>query len=273
MKSELAVAMIISAVIGVAGCSESTGPKPQPFIYPLEVGTRWIYDHVTITDYHGDKPSDTTRGVVTVTVDAIDTLATLGPSARVHSDYIDLSGEWEGVHYYQNREDGLHWVAACGTNDEALPKRRLRGSDLASWRHGLPRMTPAEALGPPDICEREGMHTLEDEPLVLQYPLHIGDRWLFRDPEVTGIEILRVVERWEKVRADAGTFWCYRVRWDYPSEPHLDVIDHVSQSGLIRRSITLRDAIFSDPGYELGNDTADVFVTMQLKTLIAPGVP
>jgi hypothetical protein len=164
-----------------------------------------------------------------------------------------LDDNYTGDVYYANHDDGLFFYGNSGSwigipkssneykfNFNGIEFNRLE--EIAVYLNG-------------DKNEfKLNMDTifLKLPPLLnLRYPLEIGERWIYFTPGDNNPSEKEILS-FENVTVPAGTFDCYKIQhfFDINDDGEWDDdffhYDYVSEKGLIKRSILLKDLLITD---------------------------
>ena len=264
-------ALLITVIL--AGCSTS-GPSESGggrFTYPLGTGDRWEYvrEFVTPTTFDslGVVVIDTLYSTCSTEITGIDTLDHWIETSVLHETIVEDSGHvYEHDTYYGNRDDGLYMYAYQPGSSFVSPKPSTRERLIFK---GMVFGSARELLryferGIWNAFARDDSLFYEDPPVrCLEYPMRVGGRWTYRetgnpwaiDKRVTGVETVSV---------PAGEFSCYEVEWlidfddDGEWDEDIDLVDHVSEEGLIRRWLYFSDIVVVGPDDPEPIDTLDV---------------
>lgn len=256
-----------------SGCHKSaTSPlagEPAISAYPVVNGMTWQYNYysapydIRMKDTSAPPPLDTVYGVSTVKVIG-DTV--LRPGGLPGADSVRVSAMVEsyrqlvpvpsdlsisnGYQYYSVDQNGMYLHGYRSAGMLSLPKGspktfavRAAGRTFSSMRDLVRTL-----LGNP--------FTLADDPisreippkLTLRFPLAVGVSWTFRAAGQP-FRIDKQVIGEEEYTVSGTSYRCATVRWLYDMDnsgtwsTSISIVDLVSSSGLLKRTIDLKDIL------------------------------
>jgi len=248
MKQIAAVCLALLFVS--ASCGDKHKDKNEQFAYPTQPGTTWYY---TITSVRSFDTADVFdwSGHVTVSIVEPDTSPGLTQAVQFRSVSTIMGPVSEGSWFYRPASDGLYLVANCGSTSSFVmtPKRAVGAIDpLAQFAD----IVCPDMLGIAG-CGEGAVDFLPDEPAAIRYPWRVGNRWAFRSPTEVPFHIYKSVIRFGKVSVPAGTFDCYRLRWEYEALDELRIEDDVADCGLVCRRTIMDSVLYTDYEHPEGN--------------------
>ena len=258
----------IVLVILLAGCTKSsTGPGSGIDLvtgYPTGVGSTWSYQHTnTMDNFRPSYPGatytpDTSVGIITVTVTKSVRLASGSGVAGDSSTTFEfqqtehlmppISVASVGYQYFASDSKGLYLHGYRGGGGLSLPRAVPDGPQLVI--NGIHFRSVRELIDaillPPESPNADSIVRQIPPLLTLQFPLIIGDSWIYRRTgNPWGIE-KRVLSD-TALAVSGASYHCYVVRWIFDMDnngvpdQNIWIDDFIAQEGLLRRTITVKD--------------------------------
>jgi len=273
MKPFSRVIVLVASLL--SSCSEQStqirnGIPPLPISsYPMKIGNTWNYSRMFGTfnfrpiDSTASYTPDTVYGTGTVSVVGSATLpATWPPSADSIETTVFKTVETEsgypdtiiGHRYFSADSSGLYLHGYSGgglygpTAREGFAQYSFHGITSSSIR-GLVDAILLEA----NYLEADTI-IREIPPLkTIQYPLTTGDQWTFRAAgSLFRIDKLVGQERYGPVNGMLFRYfevnWLYDFDNDGAWDENIRVTDFISDKGLVKRTVELKDIIVTGPG-------------------------
>lgn len=251
--------------------------------YPLVPGHIWRYSGESWVD---NVRPDSFSGYWLIPSYMYNSVTVVGRQdpASSHSPFVVAESSMyseDGYHYsyqkqtlLQNFERGLYNLGETGSFGVGATPRisphalclNIAGTWLTGTSEILPLLTTGEnPLSKPDPDGTQEQHsgspTIGDQ--VLAYPLHVGANWVFRANTGIGVISKKVVAR-VSVTVSAGTFRCYKIQWLYDGGTYFSdgsqvlFFDYISDAGLIKRSIEIKNVTLETYDYASGLIHGDV---------------
>ena len=261
MKLHLNLLLLIFAIILITSCDKDTiGPPGNgSFIYPLKVGNQWEYDRTFSSfNFRPDSSNDDQYNDINITSSVIIEIIRKEPSP----DSINIFVFQETLNendrplvsnsFYANLDSGLYFYAYSAPG-YVIPKSALKNNMLFNGRYfnNIREITSyiTNAVPKNYILIDSLIH--EIPPLQsLKYPFKLGSQWTYRSPG-NPRQIDKKILSFETVKVPAGSFNCFKIQWlfdinqDSVWDDNIVFYDYVSEKGLIKRSILVKDIIFS----------------------------
>ena len=266
MKSKTAIGIVLVGLF--AGCTKSsTGPGSDINLvnrYPTGVGSTWSYHHTsTFDNFRPSFPGatytpDSIVGTVTVTVTKPVRLAsgsgvpgdsiTTFEFQQTEQTTLPPSVNMVGYQYFNSDSIGLHLHGYRGGGGLAGPRAVPEGAQLVI--NGVHFRSVRELIDAV-LLPTEGSNidsiVREIPPLLtLQFPLILGNSWIFRE---TGHPwgIRKTVLSDTELTLSGTSYHCYIVRWIYDMDnngvpdQNIWIDDYIAEEGLLRRTINVKD--------------------------------
>lgn len=261
MQVKWVVPLIALLGLMLNSCSSDNPVQDEgEFTYPMKVGNRWQY-HREIAMFNfrpdsGHVSFDDTTFLSSSVVEVIRTdLLRDSINTFVFRENLTENGRtFAGETHLNNKADGMYYYAYTGAATVTPLKASLRPRLLFK---GKGFISAGELLrliekGRPAVSIQSDSLRFEEPPLrSLIYPLQIGTQWNYRaagspwryDKKVVGKESLKV---------PAGSFSCMKVQWlidvsdDGMFDDDIEFFDFIANSGLVRRSILIKDVALTN---------------------------
>lgn len=223
------LALLAALCLAQRSCSDDDGPGQ--FRYPLKDGAQWYYT----------REPTAIRDSASYVMYSFTTVVSVGDLRSFWPN--DTARAFDIAQFLQNRAEGLYSIANCGTPPFATPKRSAF-SFLDDATISALAFADVIAHVSCDSFPIEGAH---DRPLVLPYPIRIGQDWQYRLVEELGWEIRKVIRGWSDLRVDAGQFKAYQIQWYHIGGPrNVEITDDIAAHGLVRRTLVIDSAEVRD---------------------------
>jgi len=273
--------IILFILLFIYSCKKSTNPITPDlgtFIYPLEVGNRWEYDRQVSTFNYRSKDSlnyprydDSLNYHSEIVVEImrektiLDTIKTF----VIQTGETDtLLREFWGEHYYKNQSDGLFLYAynAYGGGSNGLPKfsnsEKIIFNGIAF--NSFADITRTLDLMLPKIFTLNSDSLIYNDPPIknLEYPIKTSNEWIIRESNKP-FAINKRVLRKESISLPSRIFSCYKIEWLYDIDnnnewdENISVVDFISDEGLIKREMFLKDLVITTAESPDGNGYFD----------------
>jgi len=225
--------MLLLLVLGF-GCTEKTASPEYLNSFPMENGTQWVYDLVSVMqelEHEGsDKiiASDTfAQQILSVWIakDTVlnDTLPVKQFLSRMNNAPLLMEN------YYRIDESGL-WAVAY-RNPGAPFLKKGTGSVAAPMYYSL--------FGSSNKVMDNSLHIYEEPRLALKFPLNLEVEWNYGTEEgLVDFRLDKKVSAFESVDLGHASALAFRIEYLYPPDSFFDdfeVKDWVSEQGLIKR--------------------------------------
>ncbi len=261
MKARFLV-LIVFGILFLTHCERDKNPvlpDPDNFVYPTKIGNEWHYDRFFYFKMLDNDPqggtvlSDTTNGKsILKIIDEVvlhDSITTFQFNETLTEDGQSYSG---GI-FYANRTDGLFRLAYKGVG-YCFPKQGAANKIIFKGYvfNSVSEMT--NFFTEPVSLFKTGEDSLiyENTPAqTLAYPMEVGRQWT----EIVIDSMIRIDKKIlgrEKVKAPAGTFNCFKIRYYYDFDldgkwdNDIFVYEYVSSQGLVKRSGVYLDLYRTD---------------------------
>lgn len=265
IRSEALKIFGLALLVFSLSCSEHapTGWKSQYGWYPLAVGNTWEYQgYIASIKIQPDTLSapwlDTLYSTAQVKVVDLVTLLDSFVTYKLKDLLVQDGDSYPSWSYYNNQREGLYFYAYEGASN--LPPAQLssgyriyfKGKYFRDLIEFIQRLELALVFQPPLPTQL----IYEIPPLkAIEYPLRIGAQWTYRprgepwriDKQVVGKTFLRV---------PVGSFSCWVIKWLYDLDDDqvwdndIQFLDYLSSSGIVKRSILIKNIVLID---EFGN--------------------
>jgi len=261
MKLHLNLLLLFFTIILITSCGKDpTGPGGNAgFIYPLKVGNQWEYDRsYSIFNFRPDTSINYQFIDTTITSSVIVKIIRKEPTP----DSINIFVLQETLNendrplvsnsYYANLDSGLYFYAYSGPG-YVIPKASPGNKILFKGRYfnNVREITSFLTNAIPKNYRLMDSLIHESPPLQsLKYPVKIGSQWTYRYPVETW-HIDKKILSIERVKVPAGSFICFKIQWLYDMNNDSvwddDIIfyDYICAKGLIKRSIFVKDLIYT----------------------------
>jgi hypothetical protein len=265
MKKAFRFILTLCVSLGLFSCFGDTTPVAPNSIftkYPLTEGNIWNY-HRLIRFHNINPDSLSNRFPDTlfsnhVLVESLGKTKLLGlfetyVLVERMSDSVTINPPDVGRSYYANEEDGLYLKGYSGTG-LSMPKNSTRSLKFKNiyYRditHLLAQLN-VHRINP--VGSSPDSLYLEIPPKkVLEYPLHVGSSWIYREPGDPFI-IGKKIKSQGIISITAGKFLVFQMVWMYDLDgdgqwdDDIIIVDDYARIGLVRRSITITDIIITD---------------------------
>ena len=260
MKLHLNLLLLIFAIILITSCDKDPiGPQGSGLIYPLKVGNQWEYDRTFSTfNFRPDASNDYQYNDINITSSVIIEIIRKEPGPDSINVFV-LQGILDENNrplvsnsYYANLDSGLYFYAYSGPG-YVTPKASLKNNMLfnGSYFNNIREITSyiINAVPKNYILIDSLIH--EIPPLQsLKYPFKLGSQWTYRSPG-NPWHIEKKILSYETVKVPAGSFNCYKIQWLYDMnqdsvwDDNIIFYDYVSEKGLIKRSILVKDIMIT----------------------------
>jgi hypothetical protein len=230
------------------------------FVYPLEIGNRWEYDRIFISyNFRPDSIKnqigllDTIKTFSTVAISKQEWLKDSILTYQIVESLTEYTTTVTSESYYFNLEDGLYLLAYKGAGS-ALPKQRrsnkfiFRGlyfNNLTEISDYFTRLNGRYKLTFDSLY-------YENPPLqIIKYPLEEGLQWTLRKAGEP-FRIDRRVLSEQNIQVPAGNYRGIKIQnlYDLDGDNEWDestiYYDYISNKGLLKRSILIKDVIVAD---------------------------
>lgn len=247
MKS-LKLFLSVLLLFTIQSCKDSSNPAisiSKNFIYPLKIANQWKYNiSMSYSNFRPDSIKATFSGFsyeanVFVAQDTVINSHKVMLMKEVSSEYSTAYS------YYANEESGLIEYAYSNTASSVLPKinsaTRLiyHGKSYGSVEEIINQQKEIIKLSKTSY---DSVIYFNEPRTIYKYPLNIGQEWLF-NPSV--IIINKEVVGKENVQTDAGTYECFKIKWNYYSDNNtyndLFCYEYVGVKGMIKTEITIKN--------------------------------
>ncbi|MEA3500994.1 MAG: hypothetical protein U9R41_08280 [Candidatus Marinimicrobia bacterium] len=245
-------------LLSIYSCFGPEDENNESFEYPLSIGNTWEYTHSwnmysysdTAIIQHQYEDTSTFSSGVSVKVTKKVTLENLVEAIEVvgvDSSITGINSMSTAINYYKNNNDGLFEYAYKSGGSIILLKKQSEGSivfkglkfkNYKQLSDFIQQAIPNQRVFSDSII-------YEDPPLkILQYPIEIGDQWIFRQDNDPWRLDKKVIDK-KDVELNVGTFECYEIKWLYDMDhdgewdDDICVSDLISKQGLIQRIITI----------------------------------
>lgn len=241
----------LTVTVALSSCSDDDGPGQ--FRYPMKPGTTWYYTRTLtrVTD------SSSYLDFSMQTVVGVGERRSFGTSGTATAFDISEDGHYYGAQYIQNRDEGLYSLGRCGDGPFAYPKL-ARTSALNEAI--IQALSAADVIGN-QSCDDVPIEGDADRPLILPYPIRVGQDWRYRFVEELNWEIRKVVRGWDKVTVGAGSFEVYKIEWYYVDGPrNIQINDEISARGMVRRTLQVDSVEIRDVTHPTGEGKYETWV-------------
>lgn len=238
--------IILFALLLFSGCDN----KKSGFTinsYPMAVGSEWVYNReLTFNEFQTDNlknvmNSDTLNHSVRVWIEK-DTLINDKVSVKKFRSH-EKKSEVYGTEFLFRDYEGIKCYAY-------YPGSGLMGFVKNQSQLKLPHAFPFGGLFSIPQFKTNGL-VFEDPPtLNLKLPLLNDIIWTYRhSSEELSVQIDKRVVDAESVKAPAGTFECFKIKYEYSSHPsfeNVEIYDWIAEEGLIKRKISADSIVFTN---------------------------
>lgn len=261
MKLHLNLLFLVFTITLMTSCDKDpVGPNGTGFIYPLKVGNQWEYDRTfSIFNFRPDTSINYQFIETTITSSVIIKIINEEPIP----DSINLFEFQEtqdennrplvSNSYYANLDSGLYFYGSNGPG-YVIPKTSLNNKFLFKGRYfnSIREITSYITNAIPKNYILTDSSIYENPPPLqsLKYPLKIGSQWTFRYSG-NPWNIDKKSLNYERVKVPAGSFTCLKIQWlfdinqDSVWDDDIIFYDYVCAKGLIKRSILVKDLIYT----------------------------
>ena len=263
-------------------CNKDDNPIAEKgndlFIYPLKVGNSWGYNrHFATFNYRPldslDYPryDDSVHYYSKIAVEVVrkETILNSVETFVIRSIETSLSTQsfWS-EHYYKNQSDGLYLYAynMYGSGGNGLPKLAginkvvLNGKEFNSVSEVFQSL---DIILPKTYSVYSDSINYEDPPKkIINYPLETNVIWIFRPPNQPFAFSKRLLGE-EPIDYDSQKIQCYKVEWLYDIDgnnewdENISVIDFISDKGLMKRKLFVKDLVITTSESPDGNGYFD----------------
>lgn len=225
--------IILTLTVGY-GCTEKTASPEYLSSFPMENGTQWVYDLVSVMQELEHEGSDKiivadtfAQQMLSVWIakDTVlnDTLPVKQFLSRMNNEAVLMEN------YYRIDENGL-WAVAY-RNPGAPFLKKGTGSVAAPKYYSL--------FGGSNQAIDNSLHIYNEPRLALKFPLNLGVEWNYGTEEgLVDFRLDKKVSAFESVDLGHASALAFRIDYLYPPGSFFDdfeVKDWVSEQGLIKR--------------------------------------
>jgi hypothetical protein len=244
-----------------AGCEDKSTPA-QDFLYPLQQGNQWEYQktfsYINIEPDSIDISPDTV--VVEAEVLGRENLPGIGETIPVLTHEKNNMQSPQGINYYTQSEKGLFIQAYLNAGGPIIFPKHLHLKPIVFKGRSYPNIETLTRIlrAAIPINALNSDSAIVEDPAVqtLKYPLEVGTQWTYRDFFSPWKIDKRVIDK-GSITTPAGSFDCYFILWQYDIDnsgvwdDDIEMVDYVSETGLVKRTLTLEGVFFTDPFGEL----------------------
>ena len=213
--------------------------------YPMAVGNEWTYDRKMTFTSHESEKGDIARE-----------MDTLRYTVRVRVEKDTIMDETMSVKKFKAREQNSDTYSTeflFEDYDGIKCYAYYPGGDLLAFVKNRPEVKLSSGipfgglLSIPKSTTNEPVY--ENPPtLNLKLPLSNNIRWTYRHPsEDFSVQIDKRVIKAESIDVPAGTFECFKIRYEYSNHPgfeDVEVYDWIAREGLVKRQISTDSVVF-----------------------------
>jgi len=246
------------------------------FFYPLTIGNRWEYaGEMYFINFRPDSlkryiGADTIPETSVVEITGLETLLDTIVTHVFHETLTLRDDTFHTDTYFGETEEGLYYYAYSSPPYTKVTPLKIKPNGYFYFK-GRRFNTVQEIFslikeGVEAFAKRSNGIIYENPPLKsLQYPLEVGSQWTYREPG-NPLHMDKRISVRQNISVPAGDFDCFEIQWLYDIDEDgqwdddIELFDYMSTTGLIKRSITIRDLIYID--YEVGGmvDWSEEFV-------------
>lgn len=252
-KATAYIVLFTLASITVSSCSKKPNDPPfTSFQYPLKTGTRWEYSGSNLmVNFQPDsleaQYQDNIDEHSTVEIIKDTTLMDSIEATIFEEIFIQFPADtFRTASYFRNTPDGFYYYGSS-LNKKMIPLKT--NPRMPYYRFNGRAFNSVSAISSFLTGSIAGisLHGDYDSPRKsLQYPLKVGQQWSTNEPP-RKIRIDKVVVDTVTIEANSAQHLCMKVQWlmdtdkDGEWDSNLIYHDYISESGLIKRSILIKD--------------------------------
>jgi len=260
MKLHLNLCLLIFTTILITSCDKDpVGPNGTSFIYPLKVGNQWEYDRTfSFFNFRPDTSYNNQFIDTTITSSVILKIIKKEPAPdsinifEFQQTLEENNGRFIYNSYFANLDSGLYFYGSNGPGN-VTPKATINNKILFKGRYfnNIREITSYLTNAIPKNYNFMDSLIYEIPPLQsLKYPIKIGSQWTYRYPG-NPRRIDKKILNYERVKVPAGSFTCIKIQWLYDInndnvwDDDIIFYDYICAKGLIKRSILVKDLIYT----------------------------
>ena len=267
---------VFITLLGIYSCNDSSNPSisiTNDFVYPLEVGNRWLYNssirysnlsHDSLSYLLNDYSLDLNVSVIRKTL--IDTIEVYEMKEE-NKEYGDAYA------YYSNEDEGFLKYAYSNTPDQILPKTngRKRYSFKGIYFNNISEfLINLEKINSLSKTLIDSINYYNEPRVIFSYPLEVGSEWDFSSGY---IKIVKEVIGKEAIKTSFGNFSCFKIQWKYDLNNDGVVDDDfiyyefLCSKGILKRTVTLKNVTIGSVVNPSGIGSADVKIEQTLTSI------
>ena len=259
------IVFVLSLLISLISCSDDDNPivrDEDQFIYPLEIGNTWEYDshfatfnYRTIDSLDYPRYDDSVHYYSKIKVEIV-------KAEKVYDDIetfvirsVESGSTMQNLwseHYYRNNADGLYLYGykLYGTGGNGLPKRSNSEKIIFNGKvfdSVTEIVRSLDMILPKTYSVTSDSIQYENPPLkIINYPLETSNVWIFRPPNKPFAISKKLIGN-ESIDYNSQKIQCYKIEWLYDIngdnewDENISVVDFVSDKGLMKRTILMKD--------------------------------